>query len=137
MQESNSCCLSKILKLIENLQNACSCEQQIDNTCSKPFLGTPVNIECYNTRPITFYGCNNNLIEINYTATIDGEEKEGKASVFRVEKVDGCSVLVSLLIKNPSNEENTREYITLKQTATINLNCVCALKCLGDTIVDL
>ena len=66
MQERNNCCLGKILKLIQKLQCACECEQ-IDNTCSKPFLGTPVNVECYNTRPITFYGCNNNLIEINYS----------------------------------------------------------------------
>ena len=136
MQERNNCCLGKILKLIQKLQCACECEQ-IDNTCSKPFLGTPVNVECYNTRPITFYGCNNNLIEINYTATINGETQEGKTSIFRVEKVEGCCVLVCLLLANPDNSEGAREYITLRQSATINLDCVCAIKCLGDTIVDL
>ena len=44
MQERNNCCLGKILKLIQKLQCACECEQ-IDNTCSKPFLMLSVIIQ--------------------------------------------------------------------------------------------
>ena len=134
---NNQCCLGKILKLIDRLQRSCQCEDIVDNTCVKPFLGTINNIECYNTRPITFYGCDNNLISIEYTLTVDGTTETGTSSIFRVEKVEGCCCVVSILIPNPDTTITTRPYITTNQTATINLDCVCAIKCLNDTIVDL
>ena len=137
MESNNFCCFGNILKLIEKLQNNSRCENINDNSCSKPFLGTPMNIECYNTRPITFYGCDNNLITVDYTTTVDGTELSGTTSIFRVEKVNGCCVLLSILIENPDTTATTRPYISINQTITINLNCVCAIKCLGDTTVDL
>lgn len=137
MESNTFCCFGNILKLIEKLQKNSRCENLTDNSCSKPFLGTPLNLECYNTRPITFYGCDNNLITVDYTATVDGTELTGTTSIFRVEKVNGCCVLLSLLIENPDATATTRPYISIGQTVTINLNCVCAIKCLGDTIVDL
>ncbi len=137
MESNNCCCFTNILKLIEKLQENSRCENINDNSCSRPFLGTPMNIECYNTRPITFYGCDNNLITVDYTTTIDGTELSGTTSVFRVEKVKGCCVLLSILIENPDTTATTRPYVSINQTITINLNCICAIKCLGDTTVDL
>lgn len=136
-ESNNKCCFGKILKLIEKLQRSCECDQTIDNTCLKPFLGTSCNFECFNTRPVTFYGCDNNLISIDYSTVINGETLSGTSSIFRVEKVEGCCVIVSVLIPNPDTENTNRPYVTTNQTAIINLDCVCALKCLGDTIVDL
>lgn len=133
MQENNSCYIGKILKLIEKLQQTCECPEGFDNSCSRPFLGTPVNLECYNTRPVTFYGCNNNLITLDYTS----DQGSGTSSIFRVERVDGCCCTVSLLIPNPDTTATNRPYITTDQNAIINLDCVCCLKCLPDTIVDL
>lgn len=137
MQNENICCLGKILKLIDSLQKNSKCQDLIDNSCSKPFLGSPARIECFNTRPVTFYGCNNNLIEVDYSTIINGETLTGTSSIFRVENVEGCCVLVSILIPNPDIEDTNRPYILINQTATINLDCVCAIKCLDDTIVDL
>ena len=138
MSDSNSqCCFSKILKLIERLQRNSTVCDNIDNTCSRPFLGIPLNIECYNTRPITFFNCNNELFEVAYSVVVDGTTLTGNSSTFRVEKVDGCCVVLTILIPNPDGTATNRPYITTNQTVTINLNCVCAIKCLGDTIVDL
>ncbi len=134
---NNQCGFSKLLCLINELQRKSSCDNPIDNSCSKPFLGNIVNSECFNTRPVTFYGCDNSLITVDYTTTINGEELTGTSSVFRVEKVEGCCVLLSILIENPDTTATNRPYITINQTITLNLNCVCALKCLSDTFVDL
>ena len=130
-------CFSKILNSIVTLQQNTDCQQDIDNSCMRPFLGTPANIECYNTRPVTFYGCNNNLITINYTITNEGTTEEGTSSVFRVERVDDDTVLVNILMENPDTTQTNRPYVTTNNTAIINLNCVCAIKCLNDTIVNL
>ena len=136
-EQNNTCAFARILKLIEKLQKKNDCEQIIDNTCSRPFLGIPATLECYNTRPVTFYGCNNNLISIEYTTVVDGIQQTDTSSIFRVERVEDCCVVVSILIPNPDTTQTLRPYITTNQTAIINLDCVCALKCLNDTIVDL
>lgn len=136
MNESN-CCFTKTLKLIDILQRSSEQEECFDNTCSRPFLGVNIPSLCFNTRPVTFYGCNNNLITVNYTTVINGETLTGESGIFRVEKVeDGC-LTVSVLIPNPDTADTLRPYITTRNTATINLSCVCVLKCLPDTIVDL
>lgn len=133
----NKCCFTKTLKLIDILQRSSEQEDCFDSTCSRPFLGVNIPSLCFNTRPITFYGCNNNLITINYTTVINGETITGESSIFRVEKIeDGC-LTVSILIPNPDTTDTIRPYITTRNTATINLGCVCVLKCLPDTIVDL
>ena len=134
---NNCCCFTKILKVIDILQRSAEKEECFDNTCSRPFLGVDMPNLCFNTRPITFYGCNNNLITLNYDTVINGERLTGTSSVFRVESVeDGCLV-VSILIPNPDTTDTIRPYMTTGNTATINLGCVCVLKCLADTIVDL
>lgn len=133
----NSCCFTKTLKLIDILQRSSEQDECFDNTCSRPFLGLNMPSLCFNTRPVTFYGCNNNLITVNYTTVINGETLTGTSSIFRIEKVDDGCVTVSILIPNPDTADTIRPYITTRNTATINLGCVCALKCLADTIVDL
>ena len=55
----NTCVFSNILNLINTLQKNSLCNESIDNTCSKPFLGNGLTQECSNTRPVTFYGCDN------------------------------------------------------------------------------
>lgn len=133
----NTCSFSKILNLIDTLQKNSSCNDSIDNTCSKPFLGNGFIVEYLNTRPVTFYGSDNNLITVDYTTSIGGEELTGTSGIFRVQKVDGCCVVLNILIENPDATATTRPYVSINQTITLNLNCVCALKCLNDTFVDL
>lgn len=138
MEGSNkSCCLGKILKLIEKLQRASDYCEEIDNSCLRPYLGAPISVECYNTRPITFYRCDNTLLTVDYTTTINGTVVSGTSNIFRIERVENCCAVCSILIPNPDTTAVNRPYITTNNTTTINLNCVCAIKCLGDTTVDL
>lgn len=133
----NNCCFTKTLKLIDILQRSSENNECFDNSCSRPFLGVNVPSLCFNTRPVTFYGCNNNLITVNYSTVINGETLTGTSSTFRVENVDDGCVVLSILIPNPDTTDTIRPFINTRDTITINLGCVCALKCLGDTIVDL
>ena len=131
LESNNQCCLGKILKLIEKLQKNSCCYEDIDNTCSRPFLGIPLNIECYNTRPVTLYTSNNILFEAPYTL----DTTEGTSNVFRVEKVNNNSATLRVLAPNPDTT-STFPYVKTDSFITVNSSCICALRCLPDTFVD-
>ncbi len=116
-------CLSCILNAIVVLQINASKIDCDDNSCTRPFLGeSPVNI-CFNTRPITFYRCDNTLVSLPYTTDTGVED----TTVFRIENVNGNSVKVRLLIDNGDGT-----YTNTNTFATINLGCICAIRCLQD-----
>ena len=125
-------CLARILNVINILQNNAEKLECDDNSCTKPFLGPNTNILCFNTRPITLYRCNNSPVTLNYTNT---EGSEAPTSIFRVESVTNDSVGVLLLEENVDEEGNVT-YTNTNTFATINLGCVCAIRCLNDAIVD-
>ena len=113
--------LLEVLNLINNLQeNATSVD---NNSCSKPILGN--NTTVYNTRPITFYLCNNEPLTINYG---DGLE----SSIFRVENVCSDCVTVRLL-----NQKDDGTITITDEMATINIKCIAAIKCLNDISLSL
>ena len=58
------------------------------------------------------------------------------SSVFRVENVNGCCVKLRILEVNPDTSDPTRAYLATNQFITINLNCICVLRCLADIIID-
>ncbi len=131
MEKNKDCCFANILKVIDVLQrNADRCES-IDETCTRPFLGTFLSSAVYNTRPVTFYTKTGSIYSLPYT--FNGVS--GTSSVFRIEKVKDCCVTVLILAPNPSATDS-RPYISTNQFATINLDCVCVLQCLADVIVD-
>lgn len=119
---NNENCLANILKVINILQNNVP-ELECDNTCTRPSLGE-VNNGCYNTRLITLYRCDNSLVTLPYTQN----NTECETTVFRVMNVTNNSVNV-LLIQD--NDDGT--YTSTNTYATINLNCICAIRCIGDT----
>ena len=125
-------CLARILNVINILQNNAEKIECQDYSCTKPFLGPNSNILCFNTRPITLYRCDNSPITLNYTNT-DGEN--ATTSIFRVESVSNDSVGVLLLAETTDEEGNTN-YEDTNTFATINLGCVCAIRCLNDAIVN-
>lgn len=124
-------CLARILNVIKVLQNNANKIECQDNSCTKPFLGPTQEIICFNTRPVTLYRCDNSLITLNYTSN----DEELTTSIFRVESVSNDSVGVLLLEESTDSNGNTI-YLNTNTFATINLNCVCAIKCLPDTIVN-
>ncbi|MBR3660778.1 MAG: hypothetical protein IKN63_02625 [Bacilli bacterium] len=124
-------CLAKILNVIKVLQDNALKIDCIDNSCTKPFLGINTNLLCFNTRPIMLYLCNNLPITLNYTTP---EGVDATTSVFRVESVTNDSVGVLLLEETTDASGNTT-YLSTNTYATINLDCVCAIRCLADVIV--
>lgn len=109
-----------ILKLINGLQKNATIIDN-NNGCTKPILGN-IN-STFNTRPVTFYLCNNTPLTISYT--------DGETSLFRVEKIDGSCVTVRLLISDDTGISATNEF------ATININCIAAIMCSNDISLTL
>lgn len=126
MNQENSC-LANILKVIETLQNNIEKIDNINNSCTRSFLGTSTTLVPFNTRLVTLYRCDNTPISLSYN-NADGEALT--TSIFRIQKVSCNTVLVLLL---EDNGDGT--YSSTNTFATINLNCVCAIQCLGDTTI--
>ena len=122
----NNRCIANLLKFVNLLQKNSTIDNQ-DITCTKPYLGPICRTICYNTRPITIYTKNGDLFETTYTFN----NETLTSSTFRVEKVEDNCVTLLILATNPDETyTNTNSFIT------INLKCICAVKCLNDTIVE-
>ena len=119
-------CLANILKVINVLQNNAEEDCPTNNSCTRPFLGEFPTIVCFNTRLVTFYRCDNSLVTLPYT--LDGISST--TTIFRVENV-GCDSVTVLLIRD--NGDGT--YTNTNTYATINLGCICAIRCVGDTTI--
>lgn len=119
-------CLANILKVINVLQNNAEEDCPTNNSCTRPFLGEFPQVVCFNTRLVTFYRCDNSLVELPYT--LDGVDST--TTIFRVENV-GCDSVTVLLIED--NGDGT--YTNTNTYATINLGCICAIRCIGDTTI--
>lgn len=121
-------CLIDVLKLINNLQKCVTNNDFSDNGCSRPFLGIGNNISFYNTRPVTFFLCNGSQLELTYF--INGVPTT--SNLFRIEDINDSCVTVRLL-----NISTDGTITSTSETAIINTNCICALKCLNDISLDL
>ena len=117
----NSNYLLNILSLINSLQKNVTCSDS--NNCTKPILGTSNDL-IYNTRPVSLYLCNCTPLSISYT--------NGESNIFRVENINGDCVTVRLLAQGEDGSlTSTGEF------ATININCIAAIKCLYDVSISL
>jgi len=121
-------CIAEIIKKIIHLQ-----KQDFDNEshsgCDKPFLGPVCNVVCYNTRPIMLFNC---CTGEPWTFPFTNGET-GETNVFRAESLDDCCCTVRLL----RLDTETNQFVGTSEFATINLDCVGAIKCLNDTFVEL
>ena len=139
---SSDCrCISEILTVINILQNNAECSESCLDTCDRGFLGCSVSSVGCNTRPIMLYTSNGNgtpwrmpTVKEDITCT---DTLATCSNVFRVEKVDGCCATFRVLAANPDSEEAaTIPYVTTNSFFTMNLNCVCCIRCLQDTFVE-
>ena len=131
----NNCCLEDVLKVIDVLQKNADCDD-VDASCKRPFLGTLPNAVYFNTRPITLYTPNATLIETDYEVVIDGITTTGTSSIYRVEDVKDCCVTCNVLAPNPDTTNELIPYIRTNTYITFNLNCIGAVRCLQDVIVN-
>ena len=140
--ETNECrCISEILTVINILQDNADCADACLDTCDRGFLGGSIETFNLNTRPIMLYTSAGNGTPWNMPTTredvVCGDAGVTCSNVFRVEKVDGCCATFRVLADNPDTTEvATIPYVATNSFFTMNLNCVCAIRCLNDTFVE-
>lgn len=121
-------CIAEILKVINILQcEVCPGDSCLE-TCTRAFFGPSASVD-FNTRPVTLYTCDGTLIQMPIS-NIPSEATT--SSTFRVEKVDGCCATLRVL----TYDAGTTTYTATNSFFTINTDCCCAIKCLGDTFVE-
>ena len=137
-ENNSSNCIADILNVINILQQHASCGESCLDTCDRGFLGCNVSTLGCNTRPVMLYTCNNTAWQMPTTKENVNCSDEGStcSSVFRVEKIDGNCCTFRVLAENPDTTETNIPYVATNSFFTMNLNCICGLKCLNDTYVE-
>ena len=135
-QDNKSCCIAEILSVINVLQqNAECCGDACLDTCDRGFLGNGTTSLGYNTRPVILYTAAGNGTPWSMPTTredvVCGDEGVTCSNVFRVEKIDNCCCTFRVLVEN---EDGT--YSSTESFFTMNLECICSIRCLGDTLVQ-
>lgn len=131
---NNNCdnCIAEILKVICVLQENASTDSCLDS-CDRPVLGNgPTCVVC-NTRPIMIFTCCGNGTP--WSMPISRSETELISNVFRVEKINGCCCTCRVLVPNPDTT-SVFPYIGTDSIFTMDVGCMCAVKCLNDTYVE-
>ena len=130
-------CIKDILCVILVLQqNACG-DSCLDS-CDRPMLGGGPNCLICNTRPVMLYTCCGNGVAWSMPVTKDdtGACTDTTCSnVFKVEKVEGNCATFRVLQENPDTT-STYPYVGTNSIFTMNLGCVCSIRCLSDTYID-
>ena len=122
----NTSGIAEILEVICVLQQNAACPLSSIDTCDKPVLGCG-EISCVcNTRPVVLYLCGSSeslSMPTTKTADDEAEKVENNCATFRVlaENTDTTSIY---------------PYVSTNSFFTLNLNCLCVLRCLNDTCVE-
>ena len=118
----NNNCIKNLLRLILLLQRNSVSSNCLESGCSRAYLGPSFNLICYNTRVITLYRKDGSLLTVPYT--------NGESSYFRVNDISDDCITLLILRRDNDNFYSTRE------TVTVNVNCICAVKCISDISLD-
>ena len=136
MCNNDSACIGDILKVICVLQRNADCGEACLDTCDRGFLGCSVtNLNC-NTRPVSLYLCGSNSDPLAMPVSRIPTETE-TSTVFRVEKCDeGCATFRVLTPNTDPETSATIPFLSTQSFFTVNLSCVCVLRCFNDTFVE-
>ena len=131
--ETANNCIHEILKTILVLQREANVTDCCLDTCDKKCLGCTPSVCFFNTRPITLYmkGCCNTQLQIPISKL---PTETTTSNVFRIEKLDNNCATFRVLV--PTVEDEIVTYTATNSFFTINLDCICVLKCLADTFID-
>lgn len=132
-RNENCGCIGEVLSLIVKLQDCSETMDCVNGGCDKPFLGPTPSLVCFNTRPVQLFRC---LDGGSWTLPYTFNGTTGESNIFRIESVDGCCATGRILIPNPDTTISTSPYVASDSFFTINLNCVGALRCLADVVVQ-
>lgn len=133
--ERNNCknCMADILKVILILQQRSCGNDTCLQTCDRGFLGQE-NSSFSNTRPIVLYTCGSNGTPLSMPTSRDPEVTD-TSSTCRIEKLDGCCATFRVLAPN-TDTTSELPYVATNSFFTIDLNCLCMIRCLDDTFVE-
>lgn len=132
----NNNCIAEILEVILLLQRNTDCGESCLESCDRGFLGCGNSSCSCNTRPIMLYTCGNGSTAFAMPISKAFNE-ETTSTVFRIEKLDCNCATFRVLTPNTDDATNQLQpFITTNSFFTINLNCVCAIRCLQDTYID-
>lgn len=133
--DNNACenCIQDILKVILLLQQSVCPSDVCLQTCDRGFLGQN-STTLFNTRPVVLYMCGANGTPLAMPISRDPAVTE-TSTIFRLEKLDGCCATFRVLTPN-SDTTSLFPYVATNSFFTVNLDCVCILRCLDDTYVD-
>lgn len=133
--------IQEILEVILVLQKNACCEDSCLDSCDKPVLGcSTISCVC-NTRPVMLYMCGQTNTPLSMPISKENIDCSGEtaadtcSSVFRVEKVECNSATFRVLQANP-DETSIYPYVSTNSFFTVNLDCLCCLRCLNDTCVE-
>ena len=131
-------CIAEILTVINILQQNASC---CGEACDRGFLGCSTTSLSCNTRPVMLYTCCGNGTPWSMPTTKEDivytDSKASCSSVFRVEKVDdNCATFRVLAPNTDPATSATIPYVATNSFFTMNLSCVCVIRCLQDTVVE-
>ena len=133
---TDSGCIAEILKVICILQQNATCDDACLDTCDRGFLGCSVTSLNCNTRPIMLYTCCGNGVPFAMPISKDPAVTT-TSTIFRIEKLDeNCATFRVLTPNDDPTEVSTIPYMATNSFFTMNLNCLCALRCLNDTYVE-
>lgn len=141
-KKENDCnCIAEILTVINILQQNAECSENCLDTCDRGFLGCGASSLVCNTRPVMLYTCCGNGTPWRMPTTkenIDCTEPGAIcSSVFRVEKLDGnCATFRVLATNTDPATAATIPYVATNSFFTMDLNCLCVIRCLQDTAVE-
>ncbi len=125
-------CIADILKVIYILQQSVCPSECCLESCDRGFLGQNCST-LLNTRPVMLYTSSGNGTP--WSMPITRTSTGTTSSVFRLEKLDGCCATFRVLETNPDSDSQF-PYVSTNSIFTMNLNCICCLRCLDDTYVD-
>lgn len=131
--ENTNNCIYEILKTILVLQREANVGDCCLDTCDKKCLGCTPSVCFFNTRPITIYtkGCCNTALSLPISKS---PTETTTSNVFRIEKLDNKCATFRVIVANVADDTIT--YTSTNSFFTINLDCICVLKCLQDTLID-
>lgn len=140
--EKDCSCIAEILTVINVLQQNAECSENCLDTCDRGFLGCGTSTLICNTRPVMLYTCCGNgkpwSMPISKENINCSERNDCNcSSVFRVEKLDGnCATFRVLAPNTDPCTATTTPYVATNSFFTMDLNCLCVIRCLQDTAVE-
>ena len=122
--------LSEVLQVILLLQQNASCSDACLDSCDRATLGCGTTCVLCNTRPLMLYSCSSGSTPLSFPISRAYNETT-TSNVFRIEKLDGNTATFRVLVVN---EDDT--LTATNSFFTMNLGCLCTLRCMNDTYVE-